>query len=734
MLRLTAPRLWLRSTLLLVLAAPIAPGQTRTFAPRQPMGRVAAHDITGFVRRAMQGRLGQLLDDPEIREAVDVCIRRELAGAAAWRELIAALAKESPRSVRIEERIELALRTLDWRDLQAFELCASMPNAEAIATAPDILALQTAMQTEVSLALNPVPTAAGRWRRWSRALLDNLRQSPPFGLQPARPADPEDSIGAIALAQNDEVDPVHAALSFGHPTPAAMWAIDQPGLLVGGTGSPAIGEFGTRAESRPSLSAGIDLRRYLLMIAALTSNSDPTRLFEAAALTNSGLLQWRLHPVGDRMQDEFHWSFDGEVGGILGALLTAVAPLPEQPLPENAMLQLRAAFDVPALVAAVDRLLDCAKIRTLTADGLSADLRLTWTGGMAFAVTRPQLGQLVPRLYASFGIVDPLALERLLGRLHEQPWLAITKRKLEGVDCTLLKIEGLPAALTPAYCLLDGTMHIAETAASLRALLKARGAGAPPAMPLDDAPRPRGDGLLSPAFDLRYDNAAIHRALREIWLPLMTKALLRYESDAYLRLDELPDSEVVTAFLGSGRGVLRRTSDGVALAMSGTIGGPVLTSLATIFGPAISSVLTEERRAQRGDLLLRLAGRRMQEIDRSRVTFTARESRPPRSLGELVAAGDLDVASLTVPTTTKLEPVLHDGKELGKSSFRFYPEGLRATIEGHDSAIRVVSIEPMKWYRLVLSVKGGLHQGWGAITQRSLDELEAIGREKAKHR
>src|SRR5262249_54851509 len=146
-------------------------------------------------------------------------------------------------------------------------------------------------------------------------------------------------------------------------------------------------------------------------------------------------------------------------------------------------------------------------------------------------------------------------LDELLAKL---PGESVTRKEVtyEGTSCTVLTISGAPAAFRPTYCTIDGVLHVAESALSMRAFLKAR-AGGGGAMAIGDAPVPAGDGDLLPTFDVRCDEQALYRAFHAVWLPLVK--LIPFDDDMpLLRPDEMPAPDAVLPLLSRSRGVLRR--------------------------------------------------------------------------------------------------------------------------------------------------------------------------------
>ena len=493
------------------------------------------------------------------------------------------------------------------------------------------------------------------------------------------------------------------------------WLLHLPGQFAIGTGPPA--QSGGCKPARavaPGVSLEIDIRAYLEFMQQFTGDMGMAPVMQALGIDQIGMFAWRLFPAGELLQDDLSLELKGPVGGMLGALLEGMAPLPDQPLPDGAMLQLRCAFDVALLARAVDQLLETNQMPTLAGLGLVEDLRKAWSGGVSLAIVRPAQGAFVPRLYASFGIVDQEALDRLLARLHAHPGLETKDITYEGTPSVQLRLDGMPSALQPSYCVKDGTIHFAESGLSLRALLKSPG---PPNLDVGKAPRPGGSGPLQPAFEVRFDGAAIHAAIHEVWMPLAAKVeLLDTGTRSLVPTAEMPDPEVVTPHLRRGRGVLRRTDDRLVLSMSGTAGGPELHALLVAFGPFLSAGMTSSWDWASDSLACELARTQIVQVHAAIAAFEKRAGKRPASLGELLAAGDLkDASLLLVEDDESAEPVVHEGKQLGKSSFRYHPGGAKIQPQGEEVVALLVTTKSMGWRWLAVDAAGTVHEGYSEV-------------------
>lgn len=695
----------LRPLVAAVLALPVTAQQDQWFEATGPFTRIAVHDLPGLYAAVQHGALGRMLADPEIAEAFAAGKAGYLALIGDYLGLLAAQRQLEPRYETFDQRSEVVTRAIDWRDVHSFELAAMMTsgrqNGPFGVSAPDFV-------------LSVRPTAAGgeRVRKQFDDFVAGLRKLPPPGVKLAAE---QQLVGHDALVmepgENDAND-------LQVPTtPQRIWLLERDGLICGGVGNgDKGGRFVPFAATEPHFLLGFDVANYIRMMAALITaqNRETVELvLEAFGLARSGEFAWRLHMSDGTVQDDLSLALNGRPGGILEAMLRGMAPLPEQPLPANGMLQIRCAFDVELLVAAIDKVLTAANLETLTEQGMLDDLRRAWTGGAAFALARPGPGSFVPRVYASFGIVDHEALQRLLTRLHTDSNVTAKERELAGTDCTLLSIDGFPAALQPSHALVDDVMHFAESAGSLKALLQAKADGAPRALDIGKTGRPPGAGTTLPMFDLRYDSRAIHAAVQEVWMPLAKLESALSEGEAFVPLDAMPDVETVNAHLGPGRGVLRRTDDAIVLSMAGTLGGPETTALASAFGPYLSAQYAAGWSWSMSAVRDNLITLQLIKARDAVAAFEQREGRRPATLGELVAAGDLDP-----------EPVEHDGKPVAKSSFRYYPEGLKVSPDGEQVVALLIAIDKSAWQRSCIDAEGRVRAGWGAFAESSIDAIE----------
>lgn len=709
-----------------VLFATGALAQGVWFVPSHPIVHIGAFDLPGWIAAAQQSRTGALVENEEMRAALDLAWLRYLDGQKRRLGLLAALADHDRKQLAFDERTELALYDLPWPAVHAFDFAVAWPASPEGASPQE--RMRQLSSPAITLALRSTAAGEAELAAAYDAFCTDLRTNVPNG---SEVADDLGDVGEGGFVMRRGGTPIDREfMPFGEPEMADAWLARRPRLFLGGTGPTIAGSVVPAPTLPPTVAFGFDLVEYVNLITGIMGGDGPTEAFRITGLDNSSMLEWRWRFVDGDLQEDMEWAFDGEIRGILGALVRGMAPLPDQPLPAGALVQLRCGFDVRALIAAVDDILELADIRTLTEDELNEDIERAWTGGAALGVTQPRPGAVVPRIYGSFGIVDRDALDRLLARLAEQPWIDSKTREFEGVECTLLTLAGLPSALAPAYCVVDDTMHVAESPTSLRDLLRAKAGGAPRALDVGDAAAPVGPGTALPLFDLRFDGGAIHAALREVWLPLLSASMAFAAGEPLLFDDDLPEPEVLAELIGKGRGALRRTENGITLSCRSALGGPqTIAFLSTFFTHMAGAMFESEWTTDA--LANRVGAERLRTMHAAVETYRKREGELPEDLGTLIAAGDLDAATLLVPGDEHTEPVLHDGVQVATSSFRYYSEPLMFESNGDEVLARFVALSSGSWERLVMAPDGQLTKRWDEFGDGNIDALEKAAKEYA---
>ncbi len=707
--------------------AAFAPAQTPTiYVAKDPMVQIAVYDAPRLLAAAEGTALGRLFAEADVAAAFAIGKQGYLEPVAQWQQLVNRLRKFDPREGDVATRAELAMFEIDWRDVHTW-IASSTPIWPENEAAPAELQWPT---MAVSFVL--VPTSSGRERLAARfeALVGDLRQDVPAGMKLAETQTAFER-PALRLEIDDEAPPQHMGMvSFGPPTP--WWLLGTEDFFAAGSMAPQTGgRLEARENGPPRVEMRVDIGQYLRMITVFEDDDETvSTVLEALGLDKVATLTLCWSVEDGQIREDVSVGLKAEPGGLLGALLRGMAPLPPQPLPDGALLQVRTAFDVEALTRSVDALLTVAELDTLTELELAEDIERAWTGGAALAIGCPAKGAVVPRLFASFGIVDEAALGRLLERLHQHPGLEIKERELEGAKTVQLQFEGLPQGLQPTYALVDGTIHFAESPATLRALLRAKADGAPPALDVGDARRGDGPGVPMPGFELRFDGAAIHATLHDVWMPLASPMLAISDSKPLVPLDEMPEPDVVGPHLSRGRGVLRVADDHATLVMFGALGGPDGHAIATAFGPLLSTNFQMGWQWLLEDLRNRIANHHARAVHTALTAFEKRTGKRAASLGELVGSPELpDASVLALDGDTGAEPVIVDGKEVARSSFRYYPEGLQVEADGETIKARLIAVKGTGWWRVALDAEGGVHSLWG---EEPIEAIEKAAMERGK--
>lgn len=675
-----------------------------------------------------------LLADPEVAEAVAFARARNTELGDRWCAALQQLLALDPRHTSLSERGELAA----WRlGLDAF---SELQFGDSMGKAPEDGMPWYYQPSTSFLAARAHPDAAAAVAAEFRAITDGVRAKLPFG---ERLADEQSFSGrpALVLAHGGERPEYYEHIVGNNPFSCAF---DVDGLLVGAAGP--FSDFARLAPGSEQLPPSFEvtigtsqiapaLLMYLYGIFWGWDESEDPFASYRRLLGIDGLPQisWRVQPVGELLQEDLILALPRPATGLLGALLQGMAPLPAQPLPEGTLLQVRGGFDVRAVTTAIDAWLLEVEQPTLADEKLDGELLRAWTGGFAFALVQPKTGSLLPRLYLSLGIADVDAAQRLLDKLWAAWTVERKARSYEGHDCTQLQIPDLPGGVQPTFAIVGDTLHLAESPTSLRALLQAHATGAAGALDVGTAPRPPGPGRALPGIDIRFDAAQIHTTLQKVWLPLAAIPIGDAEIEPLLPLlplREMPDVETVAAHLERGRAALRVDGNTILLRSRGVFGGPLGQAIVTAFGPLLSQSLTTQLHWATEQLRTRLALAKVAKIQAAIAAFEKRTGARPKTLGELATSPELsDTTLLLIDGDPAPQAVMHDGKEVAKASFRYYPQGLTVTPQEEAMKVVLIAAPASSWVRVACSDKGVPMIGWGEFASTSIDELEKAARE-----
>lgn len=668
-----------------------APAQEKCYVPAD--GHVVAvrfTDLQALVEAVEKTRFAQLLQEPELREALDLAIGRYEERDAVVGRLLETVEREKA-GVRLDDALR-HLRGLEdgLREVRAWLWIDDdgEPTMVFSATADD------AAGEELRQA----------WRRASAHAVDSgdyrTHGDPP--VLDGRPA------AAIAAVEEDDVDgPAHVwywhdgsrhLVGFGTAVHAGAFRAGEP---------PADG-----TEDRLGGGSGVVVHLALLRILEKAmAESEPEerelgqKRREAFGFAEVTGLTLALSVEGEHLRESLWLELAGEPTGLLGAWTAATAPLPAHPQVEDAMLQMGLAFDMQRLPAAVEA------IAAVMADGAPEagaeeaedplrewlpDLGKALTGGVSLQVSAPAPGSFVPRLSLSLGIADRAALDGLLARAREElHGLGFDDRETDGMAWTSVKIPNSPSALVPSFAVLGDTLLLAESPATLRATLKAKD-GAATAMPTDGAPQATPGGGPLPALDVRYDLGAIWSVLQDRYLPMARLGFAQMQMSGevtttpLLTASEMPDLEELAGRLGRGRGGLGRTERGIVLSAASPLGDPLMAAMLAVYVPLLPQIFGLAVDTATREIQGRIGAARLAKVQQALATYRASfgaGKQLPRELGELFQRGLLEgEEALLVPGDERplaVEFEDDDGEvHTVRSSFRYAPEGRIKTTRG----------------------------------------------------
>jgi hypothetical protein len=493
------------------------------------------------------------------------------------------------------------------------------------------------------------------------------------------------------------------------PDSPQLWYWHKDGLYVVGIGeNPPLGTLGAEPAPRHAMDVALlgdnaggfmtfDVARAIELAA---EDSDPAQRrrtqvrMAAVGVDVVRSLSFAMGFDGKDVRESLFVETAGEPGGLLGAWLGATAALPAHPQVDDALLQVGFALDLSRLGAAMKAMREAAAdegdepAEPDEFEQMIPELQKALSGGISLQVSGPAVGSMVPRMSLALGVADRQALEALIGRARTKfPELGFEQRDTDGVSWTCVKIPNSPSAFVPSFAFLGDAFVLAESPATLRAMI--RGRDGAPAMPVEGAPcaTPLGDPL--PALEVRYDGAAIWRVMQERYLPavklLLAQARLSGGPDFTPLLDarEMPDLEPFGAGLGLGRGGLSRAEGGYVWSAAGSFGDPLSTAMMTTVVPLSPTLIGMALDAATGEVQGNIGAARLKKVHEALGTFRTsfgNGSTLPKELGELFARGLLDDENALLvpgdadPTAVEYEDLDGEIQEV-KSSFRYSPEG-----------------------------------------------------------
>ncbi|MEZ5962545.1 MAG: hypothetical protein R3F56_01750 [Planctomycetota bacterium] len=685
------------------LVAPSMPAQgtaqgttRRTFVPSPgAVIRLRVAGIPELFADLPATRLGRMLADPDVAAAF-------AKGRARWQDL----ARQEAEVLAAGRKMNLVdldttsgafVHQVDPHDLQRLDLLAYAQGEPPI---PRTIAI---VQTQ--------PRGEGRVTRLFDDHVERMRactDALPGGEATV------DGVPVHSLTRREPKD--RNMLPFVRPAP---WFVHLPGTFVLGEGE--IGSAGRMDEiAAPVAGATLELNLHTYLRLGVFGEL-PAEVATGLGLDEIQNLRWQLGFRDEEIVEDVEILLSGAARGFLAALVNGKGKLPAQPLPSGALLQVRLAIDIKALIEAIARVV----ISDMDSEPgrFVRDIGAAFDGSLALAVCAPKPG-VIPRLYLTLGIADDEALDRVLAHLGS---LGVAQKtgERDGMTYTALEIPGLPSLLQPTFVRRDGALHIAENGVSLRALVKALDAGGE-AMDVGSAAPPDGDGEVVPGFDLRFDPGALYHAFHRHWLPLYTMAIAAEPSGAepLVLASELPEPDVVAQHLRPLRGALRRGEHGFVLRQSGTLGGVFAHALAFAWPTMLSRNAGNRWQVER--LQREIAKERLLALAPAFASFKQAQGRWPASLAELADSTQLDADALLIPGDDGTEEVVLPGTPARtlRTSFRYFPQPVKVDTIGQGACeVLLVAISPCRYQRRMLTVDGFVPDLWDDVCTRPIDSF-----------
>tara|TARA_R110002096_G_scaffold17148_6_gene59189 strand:- start:1498 stop:3690 length:2193 start_codon:yes stop_codon:yes gene_type:complete len=705
MKRYTAPVLLASLALLspnrLTAQEPAAP-ETAAEMGSQPLVRIRATGVQELVKAWPSTKIGKLMADEDVVDAATTVLastknylHRQRAVRDSFTQL-SLLDDMEPWEVANlygngDDDLQNLLRYPAEQVTRA-ELTVRLPNG--------VRTSQPSFVTSLSCA----PRYEGRWTQAfekdaekfrASALFEEIQGSKIDGF-PAYAFQAPKSVTGDAFADNQQY---------------ARWMLHMPGTFVYGNGQTKTAVTKPDDSQRAEVSMELDLDAYVAMFQRMGMGIPPS--FAVLGFDNLKTLKWSGRFRGELIEDRLDLELTDTPSGLVAALLTGTAKLPAQALPKGAIAQLRSSVNTQAIATLLPILADGSDLP----EELVNECVKAFDGGIAISCCAPAPGGVIPRIFVSLGIADETALDGLLKQFLTDN-LPTKQVKYGGVACTVIKVPDMPNGIQPAFCRVNGTLHIAESALSLRAFLKVQGEDTV-AMDVEDAPEAGGAGDLVSTFDWRFDEVQLYKCFYQDWLPLYE--LTGMANDSPVRRKDMPEPDVVEMYCGKSRGVLRKDGNKFSIVMLGALGGPELAALAMTWGPMIAGQM---RDYQTDNLTIRLARHKLDTVHEAVVAFHKREKRMPKDLAELFTAQKLNDDALLLPGDDLAEEfAMPDGRKL-KSSFRYFAKPVTFASQNGDGGDTIlIEIRTRPYNRLSMTSMGVVPDAYGPDSQKPIDQF-----------
>lgn len=688
----------------LALTFSLLPAQGPTLVPKvAPLISIRAVQVPKLVAQWPDTALGKLFADEDGRYAGQLGlrhtsnqIRRQVAVKMAFQQLEGG-GETEPYVVanlyRLQESEIWRLLEFPVEEVQEVELTISADPENGMRTYPRVLRTMSCR-----------PRYEGRWTQLFDEEAKTRSRSTLFDtVEDAK----IDGFPAYAFA-------VPKAVMNDTPSsmlPPQQWMLHLPGRFVYGCGVPAeVGKVDAApVRTEAEICLDMDLAVYTKLF---EQRGRIDKEFQALGFDKLKRLKWSGRFVGELLYDILEVELNGEASGVVGAILGGSAELPAQALPKGALAQLRTAIDLKNVFEDLAKLDNAFEVPQPILEAVLA----AFDGGIALSCCAPAPGGLIPRIYLTANLEDPAAFDKLLATILTED-APLKKVTYGDVEVTSYKIPDAPQGLQPAWCVVDGRLHVAETARSMRAFLKAQKNDAV-AMDVDGMEAPTGKGELQSNLDLRFDAAAIYENFYKHWLPLFELSGAS-RLPAPVRRADLPEPDVVAEYLGKGRGVLRRDGDIYQLVQASASGGLEATALLFTW----STMLSQDMRDYQVEQFSTAIGqRKLERAHTALEAFQKREQRRPKNLAELFTAERLADDALLLPGDDLAETIeLPNGRTV-RSSFRYFPEPVYYNHQGTQKAV-MIEIRPHPYNRMLLCEDGAIPDVYGKDCSKPIDQF-----------
>ena len=175
--------------------------------------------------------------------------------------------------------------------------------------------------------------------------------------------------------------------------------------------------------------------------------------------------------------------------------------------------------------------------------------------------------------------------------------------------------------MVPTYAVLGDSFVIAESPATIKAMIRAMQEKAATAMATEGAPAVAAAGEVRPALDVRYDVGAIWRVLQKNYLSIVQLGIGQMmmatgmHGEPLLDAGEMPEAAAIAPHLGLGRGGVAVDKDGgILLTCASPLGDPLTAALEAIVVPILPQSFGLGLDAEAGRLQGKIGEARLKKV------------------------------------------------------------------------------------------------------------------------